>query len=284
MGYHKSVNVLQDGNILAEYGPMRLVISALVGKVPQREMCLKAAEVSFEYLERVANLRRILSKKLSQVPEDMEDVLGVNMVESVLAVGDEDLTPMAAVAGTIGDAVADFLVERGSTRVMVDNGGDLALRLTGGEPLTVGARTELKEKEVSHVITLEPGRASWGVATSGTGGRSFTRGVASAVTVVAGRCSFADAAATAVANASFVKDRCVIQRSAEEIDPNTDIGGLPVTVAVGPLCEDKKEMALSQAWNRAEELVRDGIIFGALEAIQGKVTMTDFFRERLVSV
>lgn len=284
MGYHKSVNVLQDGNILAEYGPMRLVISALVGKVPQREMCLKAAEVSFGYLERVANLRGSLSKKLSQVPEDMEDVLGVNMAESVLAVGDEDLTPMAAVAGTIGDAVADFLVERGSTRVMVDNGGDLALRLTGGEPLTVGARTELKEKAVSHVITLEPGRASWGVATSGTGGRSLTRGVASAVTVVAGRCSLADAAATAVANASFVKDRHVIQRPAEEIDPNTDIGGLPVTVAVGPLCEDKKEMALSQAWNRAEELVRDGVIFGALVAIQGKVIMTDFFRERLVSV
>jgi hypothetical protein len=41
-------------------------------------------------------------------------------------------------------------------------------------------------------------------------------------------------------------------------------------------------MALSQAWNRAEELVRDGVIFGALVAIQGKVTMTDFFRERLV--
>ncbi len=282
MPYRKAINVLQGGDVLAEYGPMRLVISASVGRVPQSEMGLRAAEESFKYLERVAYLRDRLGKRLPEVPEDMNDCLAVNMVNSVLAVGDEDLTPMAAVAGTIGDAVADFLFDRGMTRVMVDNGGDLALRLKGGEPLTVGTRTGVEEEEISHVIALGPYKTSWGIATSGMGGRSLTRGVASAVTVIAGRCSLADAAATAVANASFVEDPHVVQRPAEELDPNTDILGLPVTVKVGPLSEEKRRIAISRAMERVEGLVQKGIIFGALVAVQGRVTMTDFFRQRLV--
>jgi hypothetical protein len=114
------------------------------------------------------------------------------------------------------------------------------------------------------------------------GGRSLTRGVASAVTVIAGRCSLADAAATAVANASFVEDPHVVQRPAGELDPNTDILGLPVTVKVGPLSEEKRRIAISRAMERVEGLVQKGIIFGALVAVQGRVTMTDFFRQRLV--
>lgn len=274
--------MLQGGGVLAEYGPMRLVITALVGKVPQSEIGVRAAEESFKYFERVACLKGLLGRRLARAPDDIKDPVAVKMVQSVLAVGDQDLTPMAAVAGTIGDAVADFLFDRGMTKVVVDNGGDVAVRLRGGEPVTVGTRTGMEEKGVSHVIALESGRASWGIATSGLGGRSLTRGVASAVTVIAYRTSLADAAATAVANASLVEDDHVVQRPAEEIDPNTDIAGLPVTVKVGPLSEGKKTMAISRALERAEELLRKGIILGALVAVQGRVSMTDFFRERLV--
>jgi len=37
----------------------------------------------------------------------------LKMIDSVMMVGDEDLTPMAAVAGTIADEVADFLLNAG---------------------------------------------------------------------------------------------------------------------------------------------------------------------------
>lgn len=273
--------MLQGGGVIAEYGPMRLVISASVGKVPQREMGVRAAEESFRYFERVASQRDQLARRLSRVPEEMEDLLAVRMVQSVLGVGDQDLTPMAAVAGTIGDAVADFLFDRGMSKVMVDNGGDVSVRIRGAGPVRVGTRTEVAEKEISHVIVLGPDRSSWGIATSGLGGRSLTRGVASAVTVIAERSSLADAAATAVANASFIEDDQVVQCLAEEIDPNTDIAGLPVTVKVGPLSEEKKEIAVFGALRRAEDLLRSGLILGALVAVQGRVGMTDFFRERL---
>jgi ApbE superfamily uncharacterized protein (UPF0280 family) len=188
---------------------------------------------------------------------------------------------MGAVAGTIADAVADFLVNHGMTRVVVDNGGDVAVRLLGDASVTVGIRQKVDKQEISNVIALDSRSPSWGVTTSGLGGRSLTRGVASASTVIAETASMADAAATAIANASFVEDEHVIQRLAEEIDPETDIAGLPVTVKVGPVSEEIKAMAVSKAIERAEQLIEKDIILGAYVAVQGKVAMTRFFKERL---
>jgi ApbE superfamily uncharacterized protein (UPF0280 family) len=92
----------------------------------------------------------------------------------------------------------------------------------------------------------------------------------------------ADAAATAIANASLVADPAVVQRPAEEIDPDTDIAGVPVTVKVGPLSDLNKSMALSQAMEKANELLRRRVIIGAYVVVQGKTAMTDFFQTRLV--
>ena len=109
MPYEKAINVLQGGAVMAECGPMRLVISAFVGKIHQPEMSMRAAKESFKYLEQVARLRGMLGQRFSELPDDLDDSLAIKMIRNILAVGDEDLTPMAAVAGTIGDAVADFL-------------------------------------------------------------------------------------------------------------------------------------------------------------------------------
>jgi len=275
--------MLPDGAVMAECGPMRLVISAAVGKVTQRETAVQAAETSFNYLERIARLRGVLSRRMDEIPKDLEDSLGLQMVRSVLAVGDEDLTPMAAVAGTIADAVADYLFARGMSKVVVDNGGDVAVRLRRGASVRVGIRPEVGRQDISVVIALDSRSGSWGVTTSGLGGRSLTRGVASAVTVIARSASVADAASTAIANASFVTDDGVIQRRAEEIEPQTDLVGLPVTVKVAQLAQEKKIRAVSNAIKRAEALIDKDIIFGAFVAVQGEVAMTRFFRDCLVN-
>jgi ApbE superfamily uncharacterized protein (UPF0280 family) len=280
--YQTAINALPGGAVMAECGPMRLVISAAVGKVAQREMAAQAAEASFKYLEQIAFLRRRLSRRFDRIPEDLEDSLGLQMVQSVLTVGDEDLTPMAAVAGTIADAVADYLFDRGMTKVVVDNGGDVAVRLRKGASVKVGIRAEIGKQDISNVIALDSRLASWGVTTSGLGGRSLTRGVASAATVIAQNASLADAAATAIANASFVEDANVIQRLAEAIDPETDIAGLPVTVKVGPLSEETKAKAVSRAMGRARQLIEKNVILGAFVAVQGDVAMTEFFKDCLV--
>ncbi|MCU0597221.1 MAG: FAD:protein FMN transferase [Desulfobacterota bacterium] len=282
MPFERSATVLPGGSVLAESGPMRLVISAAVGKVVQTQMALRAAEESFGFLERVAAQRNLLGRQFLKTWEQVKDPLALKMIDSVLAIGDEDLTPMAAVAGTIADEVADFLFARGMTKVVVDNGGDVAIRADREEPMTVGIRPNVNDQTVSCVIGLEPEIHSHGVATSGLGGRSLTRGIASAATVIARTASLADAAATAVANASFLDDEQVFRQPAEEIDPYTDLAGLDVTVKVGPLSEDKKSQAVSQALRRAEDLVRREVILGAFVAVQGRHGMTRYLRDRLI--
>jgi uncharacterized protein len=283
MPFERSATVLPGGSVLAESGPMRLVISAGIGKVPQTRMALRAAEESFGFLERVARHRKFLGRDFLEHREEIKDLLVLKMISSVVMVGNDDLTPMAAVAGTIADEVADFLFERGMTRVVVDNGGDVAIRADREDPITVGIRPDVGDGAVSHVIGLDPGLHSHGVATSGLGGRSLTRGIASAATVVARSASLADAAATAVANATFLEDAQVWRRPAEELDPYTDIPGIDITVQVGSLSEEKKSRVVSKAIRRAEGLVRREVILGAFVAVQGKTAMTDFIKKHLVN-
>ena len=282
MPFERSATVLPGGSVLAESGPMRLVISASIGKVVQTKTALRAAEESYGFLERVARHRKFLGRQFLETRQQIRDPLALKMISSVLAIGDEDLTPMAAVAGTIADEVADFLFELGMTKVVVDNGGDVAIRADREDPVTVGIRPDVNDRAVSYVIGLDPDLRSHGVATSGLGGRSLTRGIASAATVVARTASLADAAATAVANASFLEDEQVFRRPAEEIDPYTDIAGLDITVKVGPLSEEMKNRAVSQSIRRAEDLVQRGVILGAFVAVQGVHGMTRYFKDRLV--
>lgn len=271
----KIIRRLQGGSVLAEWGPMRLVISAFVGKVPQPESAVRAGRQAFAYFEEIARQRPLMASGHWKTGPWKNNGLVGRMIQSVTAVGEEDLTPMAAVAGTIADGVADDLAAQGMTRVVVDNGGDVAVRLQGDEPVTVGIRPEVNSPEISHVLFLGPDRRSWGIATSGLAGRSLTRGVASAVTAVAVSASLADAAATAVANAAFVEDPLVIQRPAEEVDPYTDIRGLPVTVKAGPLSDGAKSLAVERALRRAQELISAQVILGAFVAVQGMVGMTE---------
>jgi ApbE superfamily uncharacterized protein (UPF0280 family) len=280
MSYQTNIQWLDGGRILAECGPMRLVIAAWLGGIPQRELCIHAAEEAFRLLERIARHRRLLSRRYQEVPNDLDNFQAVKMIRSVLAV-DQTLTPMAAVAGTIADGVATFLSRRGMTRVIVNNGGDVAIRTGEGESVKVGIRPVLSHDDIADIVTLGDERPSWGVATSGLQGRSLTRGVASAATIIAGSASLADAAATSVANASYVNDETVIQRSAEELDDQTDIPGIAVTVQAGPFTEEKKTLALSVAMKKAEAFIKKGLIYGAYIVVDGKVMMTDFIRHRL---
>lgn len=283
MPYEKSVHLLQGGVVLVECGPMRLVIEARIGQVAQTQQAMQAAEQAVRFLEGVAQARPFLGRGYRELISRVTDPRAFKMIASVQAVGDDDLTPMAAVAGTMADAVADFLFNRGMTRVLVDNGGDVAIRSCDGEPVSVGIRPRVDKATIAHVVVLEPERTSWGVATSGLGGRSLTRGVLDAATIVAADASLADAAATAVANAGCTADDAVIRKPAEALDPHTDIAGLDVTLRVGELAEESKRRAVDQALYRAEQLIADRVILGAFVACQGLSAMTSFIAERLIT-
>jgi len=263
-----TIQVLDGGRILAELGPMSLVIQGHIGQVPQIADCIKAAKESFSYLRRIAFFKEELRKPAYILNHQMADPLVRSMRDAVAIVASHELTPMAAVAGTISEYVAHFLASRGLSRVIVNNGGDIAIILTPGNHVRVGVLQGSTAFKHCPVLRLDPTYTSWGIATSGLGGRSLTTGVATSVTVLAKQASIADAAATLVANASFVEHQGVTQVPGITLDPHTDIPDKMVTLCAR-LPVSKREEAVERALAKAAALLRAGIILGAYVNVQG---------------
>ncbi|RWG08581.1 MAG: UPF0280 family protein, partial [Mesorhizobium sp.] len=106
----------------------------------------------------------------------------------------------ATVAGSVADEVlAALLAGRRLERAYVNNGGDSAIHLGKGGTITLaiaGTGHGMADR-----ITIRAEDGVRGVATSGWRGRSFSLGIADAVTVLARTGAEADAAATLIANA-----------------------------------------------------------------------------------
>ena len=109
-----------------------------------------------------------------------------------------------------------------------------------------------------------------GIATSGWRGRSFSLGIADAVTVLAPNAAMADAAATMIANAVNVDHPLVERRSAHALRDDSDLGALPVTVSVGVLPIFAIREALSRGARHAHDLRRRGLIQAAFLSLQGE--------------
>ncbi|WP_300460169.1 hypothetical protein [Desulfobacula sp.] len=274
------VTLEDQTGVMAENGPMRIIIQAWDHKQPQARLAFKAAEFAFACLEQVAAHHDILKQVHCHLPDELPPIPRV-MVESVMATGEKDLTPMAAVAGSISDAVADWLFNRGMSRVIVNNGGDIAIRLAENETARVGIRTHIQQSSISHIVELSSRHPSWGVNTSGLGGRSLTRGIASAVTAFAKTSALSDATATAIANACFARDEAIVQAMAQTIDPYTDISGIPVTVKVGHLKTSTITQAMTTALTKAEHYIKMGLIKGALISVGKTLVLTHDFNIRI---
>jgi len=274
--WNHEIVMLGDDTTLVECGPMRLFIDGSRKGVRDPDACRVAAEKALAFLEEIAGHRAEMHQPAVMCSEPPQSDLAHEMWRAVRLMGDHDLTPMAAVAGTIADATADFMVSMGLTRVLVNNGGDVAVRLARGEQASVGIRPKVGTPAVSHRVVITADLKVGGICTSGLGGRSFTRGVASSASVFASRASVADAAATAVANATYIDSQSVRRGRADTIFPDTDLQNVDVTVDVGPLTATEIETALRQGLERAEALVGQRLIFGACVIVKGRLECTRF--------
>jgi ApbE superfamily uncharacterized protein (UPF0280 family) len=110
-----------------------------------------------------------------------------------------EVGPMAAVAGTISQLSMGFLLREGAKNVIVDNGGDVALKTH--EDVTMGLYAGESSLSGQIGFRLKHEKTPMGVCTSsGTVGHSISFGQADAVTVFADEASIADALATSIAN------------------------------------------------------------------------------------
>ena len=158
----------------------------------------------------------------------------------------------------------------GLRRAYVNNGGDIAIHLGKGERFAIGLIDRPDCPGLFGKAGISHGDPSRGIATSGWRGRSFSLGIADAVTVIAETASIADAAATMIANRVDLPGHPAITREpAASIQPDSDLRALMVTRDVGPLAPHEITAALTVGEAYARVLIARGLIHAAALHLQG---------------
>ena len=257
---------LPDGRRLhLHHGPIDLILEAW-GAPEARAAAYAAAHSRF--LTLLAELTAELRHLRSPAPHAFAGPVAQAMHAAVAPFRPAFITPMAAVAGAVADEILAGMTRAAPlARAYVNNGGDIALHLAPGETLTAaGPATR------TCIAYADPVR---GIATSGWRGRSFSLGIADAVTVLARTAAEADAAATMIANEVDLPGHPAVARApADSLQHDTDLGARLVTVAVAPLAPADIARALDRGRAAAESLVIRGLVTAAALLLQGEVRTT----------
>jgi uncharacterized protein len=271
------IALLPDGKRLhLQDGPIDLIVEA-----KGREADVRAAYEAAAH--RFTGLLDQLCAELAQLREPAEParcvlkgVVARRMHAAVAPfAADHFITPMAAVAGSVAEEILGAMLGAARLdRAYVNNGGDIALHLAEGEQFSVGLMDRPDRQGLMRTMTIDAGDSVRGVATSGRHGRSFSLGIADAVTVLARTASQADAAATIIANAVDLPGHpAVIRCPANELQPDSDLGSRLVTCDVGALGEDEIEVALRAGAGQSQRLLTAGLIEGAALRLLGETVI-----------
>jgi ApbE superfamily uncharacterized protein (UPF0280 family) len=265
--------LLSDGRRLhLQDGPIDLVIEAW-GSLSERTKAYRAATARFATVldELCAELPLLRAQACPDrcVPRG---VVARRMHQAVAPfAGSHFITPMAAVAGAVAEEILQAMTENARLdRAYVNNGGDIAIHLGPGQELRLGLVDRPDRPSLFGRAMLEAWMPVRGIATSGWRGRSFSLGIADAVTVLARTAAAADAAATILANAVDLPDHPAVTRvPARDLQPESDLGARLVTRGVGPLSAAERQAALSAGRACAEGLVEAGQIHAAALHLAG---------------
>jgi ApbE superfamily uncharacterized protein (UPF0280 family) len=282
--------LLPDGRLHLQHGPIDCLCRAWGDEAEIRAAYAQAARFFAGVLDGLCAELPLLR---SALPAPLPDGAIARAMHSACApFADDFITPMAAVAGAVADAVLAAMVEgRALTRAFVNNGGDIAFFLAPGTSLRCGLVADLASVvprpnaagcyrappslDGTFLLTADHkarGLATSGRACKGRGGRSFSFGIADSVSVLARTAAQADAAATIIGNAiDFPGNPAISRRPASTIDPASDLGDRLVTFDIGYLTEDAIDAALDAGEAVADRLLRDGLIEGAALTLGGRL-------------
>jgi ApbE superfamily uncharacterized protein (UPF0280 family) len=268
--------LLPDGRRLhLNDGPIDLVLEAF-GPAPETKESYRAAAQRFvtvldELCAELGFLRQPTRMDGDGPPP--QGAIARRMVGAVTPFASENfITPMAAVAGAVAEEIlAAMITSANLTRAYVNNGGDIALHLSPGEHFTVGMVERPDRPSLLGTTTIHSHKPIRGIATSGWRGRSFSLGIADAVTVLADTAAQADAAATIIANAVNLPGHPAITRvPACELAPDNDLGNRLVTQAVGELNQNEINEALAAGLKVANTLSNENLIRSAALNLSGQ--------------
>lgn len=256
-------------------GPIDIVLEA-IGAPREIETAYRAAAQRFatvldELCGELPNLRAAAGPDAPQ----LVGAVAKRMAAAVAPFAERwFITPMAAVAGSVAEEIlAAMTTAAHLDRAYVNDGGDIALHLARGR-FVAGMIDNPEGGSLFGSALLEASQPVRGIATSGWRGRSFSLGIADAVTVLADRAAMADAAATIIANAVDLPGHPSITRvPARELAPDSDLGDRLVTQAVGPLTSQEVSRALDAGMRTATKLLSQGLIRAAALHLCGQTRM-----------
>ncbi len=264
---HSAV-ILPDGRLHLQEGPIDIVIGLAGTRAAVAEARSRAEAAFAGLLGALAAELPLLRTPLGVDPPAALHPVAQRMVGACWPHRRGFITPMAAVAGAVAEHICAALAATpGLASAYVNNGGDIALHLAPGERLHIGLVRHLAHAAPEGLVRIRAEDPVRGIATSGWPGRSFSLGIADAVTVLAATAAGADAAATVIANACTVQHPAIQRTPANALDPDSDLGALAVTTAVGPLPPEAIAAALDAGEAVAEILLARGLIHAALLAV-----------------
>ena len=276
--------LLPDGRRLhLQHGPIDLVVEAFGSSESAQAAYRRATSRFDDILEKLVEELPGLRSPLGAAYPLFRGPVARRMAAAVWPHRGDYVTPMAAVAGAVADEVLAAMTDEGDLRrAYVNNGGDIALYLADGERFDAGIVADIGRPEIGALARIEAVQGVRGIATSGWRGRSHSLGIADAVTVLAGSAAAADVAATLIANAVNVDNPAILRTPARELNPDSDLGDLPVTVAVGGLPDGAVDAALLGGVNRARAMLAEGLIAAAHLSLRDRTaTVGDLPARRL---
>jgi uncharacterized protein len=268
------IRMLPDGKRLhLQDGPIDLIIEADGSRESVTAAYEAAARRFVSILDELCSELPLLRTQVTELSICPSGSIARRMYASVYPYSSECfVTPMAAVAGAVAETVLDAMLNAAPLeRAYVNNGGDIALYLSAGRNYTIGMVERPDRPSLFGSFAVSSDDPIRGIATSGWRGRSFSLGIADAVTVLAETAAAADAAATIIANAVDLPGHPAITRlPAREIAPDSDLGDLRVTRDVGALADSEIEAALAAGIRIAESLRVRRLIHSAAIQLQGQ--------------
>jgi uncharacterized protein len=273
MRERSQIRLLPDGRRLHLHdGPIDLIVEAFGAAAEINAAHRAAAERFVNVLDELCSELPLLRQPARRGGPLAVGVIARRMVAAVAPYGEWTfITPMAAVAGAVAEEILDAITSAASlSRAYVNDGGDIAVHLAPGEHFAVGMVERPDRPSLFGTATLDSTQPVRGIATSGWRGRSFSLGIADAVTVLADRAAMADAAATIIANAVDLPGHpSVVRVPARNLAPDSDLGDRLVTQAVGELSTCEIAAALNAGVAVGRSLLSDGLIHSAALHLRG---------------
>jgi hypothetical protein len=271
------IRFLADGRRLhLQDGPIDLIVEACGRETEVRAAYDAAARRFTGLLDELCSELPLLRQAADPARCLLQGVVARRMHEAVAPFAAEHfITPMAAVAGAVAEEILGAMLRQARLdRAYVNNGGDIALHLTDGEQFTLGLMDRPDAAGLLRTMIVDADDPTRGVATSGRHGRSFSLGIADAVTVLARTASQADAAATIIANAIDLPGHpAIIRCPANDLQPDSDLGARLVTRDVGQLSNDEITIALEAGAVCARKLLAAGLVDGSALRLLGETVV-----------